>query len=50
MALRTRTPPTVEEEGAFCSSIDTSLDPTYGLVRASPAGEIARYLGGASLL
>ena len=28
------------------ASIDTSLDPTYGLVRASPAGEIAR--GGAS--
>ena len=28
------------------ASIDTSLDPTYGLVRASQAGEIAR--GGAS--
>ena len=27
------------------ASIDTSLDPTHGLVRASPAGEIAR--GGA---
>ena len=28
------------------ASIDTSLDPTYGLVRASQAGDIAR--GGAS--
>jgi len=38
----------IDAEPLRRASIDTSHDPTHGLVRASPGGEIAR--GGASLL